>query len=326
MSSGEPGSRWVRWASWAVGLMIVLGTMACLGLLFAGRITWKPGTERAPIDLDPEAMTADLAILEPEVVPPLASPAWEQDAKQIRLIPEGVVFRRVSPARYGRPQPDFFLLETEVTNLAFAQYLAATGNSKDDQITLTRMQQAMKRASAATEEPVYWIRNRSLLWPGNGPPSGNGDYPVALLDVHQAAAFCEWLTGRYAKLGVFRLPTVAEWLVAAYGDGRNYPWGDAWDGDRACCSAEARRTAPEPVRARPAGRTPEGIYGMWGNVSELVMPPDGAGAHSLGGSFADVQFTMRQQQWGHWQNPGSRAEDVGFRVLLNVTHNEVEKK
>src|SRR5436309_1039707 len=111
MSRGEPGSRWVRWASWAVGLGIGLGTMACFGLLFAGRITWKPGTERTPIDLDPDAMTADVAILEPEMVPPLASPAWEQDAKQIRLVPEGMVFRRVSPARYGRPQPDFFLLE-----------------------------------------------------------------------------------------------------------------------------------------------------------------------------------------------------------------------
>src|SRR5579871_3133498 len=43
-----------------------------------------------------------------------------------------LVFRLVSPAKYRIDYPDFYVLETEVTNAQFKAFLDATGATKDD--------------------------------------------------------------------------------------------------------------------------------------------------------------------------------------------------
>jgi len=101
------------------------------------------------------------------------------------------------------------------------------------------------------------------------------DLPVAYVTAYQAADFCRWL-GR-------RLPTGAEWERAARGQhGRPWPWGD---------EAATRRDAnvisygPDaPLVADPAlagvadprfaaGRTPEGIADLVGNLGEWTSIP-----------------------------------------------------
>src|SRR6185436_2299241 len=93
---------------------------------------------------------------------------------------------------------------------------------------------------------VYDVCNSNLLWMSNSPPPGLQDYPVVLIKISDARQFCEWLGRRYPALGTFRLPTVEEWMLAAYGNSRNYPWGEKWNVKIPCVSAscEEKRRAP----------------------------------------------------------------------------------
>jgi formylglycine-generating enzyme required for sulfatase activity len=148
---------------------------------------------------------------------------------------------------------------------------------------------------------------------------------VSFVSIEQAREFCRWLTSRRPFDGVFRLPTEDEWLFAAYSADRRYPWGDEVK------SHTAQSTAP--VRSRPDLRTPDGLYGMWGNVSELVLSPsDGYGGTIkdkyspfitkwLGESFEaslirGQPVRPRQDYWGYTHSLKSRSDQWGFRVVF----------
>jgi hypothetical protein len=119
---------------------------------------------------------------------------------------------------------------------------------------------------------------------------------------------------------------VEEWLIAAYGSARKYPWGDEWSFDIPCISRseKERRTSPEPVKAHEKDKTPEEIYGLWGNVGEYVVDPIHFPNDTrwMGPSFKRYPtegmfpFVPRNEWWGYVHNSASRQEDIGFRVLL----------
>jgi iron(II)-dependent oxidoreductase len=243
-----------------------------------------------------------------------------------------MTFRRISPRQYGTNSNDFFLLETEVTNEMYERFLKAAGRSKGD-LELAAVERARaaewkrsRKITVSSASPVYDLGNPALLWSHNAPPPGMGQYPVALITIDDAKAFCHWLTNRYASVGTFRLPTVGEWLIAAYGANRKYPWGDNWSFDIPCVSSskQEQRTSPEPVKAHPKDRTPEGIYGLWGNVAEWVSDENGFRNETrwMGPSFKcfPIQgmfpFTPRNSWWGYVHNSATRQEGIGFRVLL----------
>lgn len=284
-------------------------------------------------------------------------------------------FVRVSPRAYGFDRPDFYVLETEVTNEMYARYLAQIGAAKGDAEVVAAVdarREEIRRTGVirgSTGDPAYGVENRALVWTDNRPPAGAEQFPVSMVNPRQASAFCGWLTERRGELGTFRLPTKTEWLIAAYGRERSFPWGEVADErrylrspyhndeerwqarseyDRAAIKAlEAAATrpastsrpplppeppperpgGPEPVTSRPAGRTPEGLYGMWGNVSELVIPDErtgnafvwGLGAKWMGGGYDDMRYEPRKDYWGYTHNSDVREQSIGFRVLLDPT-------
>lgn len=169
-------------------------------------------------------------------------------------------YREESP-QHTRTLPTFEIAQTPVTNSLYATYVAAAG----------------------VPPPAHWR--------GSQPPAEIRDHPVVEVNWHDARAFCDWLSamaGNKSKTAaqwlrsalrrppttVYRLPTEAEWELAARGnDGRVFPWGDDWDTARANTSSGGPATTT-PIGAYPAGASPFGALDMCGNVWEWTASLD----------------------------------------------------
>lgn len=178
-----------------------------------------------------------------------------------------------------------------------------------------------------------------------GDPRFDGeDLPVTHVTWKDAADYCSF---RH-----MRLPTEAEWELAARGPGRDFPWGMFYNPRLANHGSLAhdRTDASDgfeglaPVGSFPDGRTPEGIFDLAGNVAEWVedtyerddegfgYPP--ASAHNphrtsgamhvvRGGSYLDGAPWLRTTARGVGApmtraNPVPRSSAVGFRCVKGV--------
>lgn len=92
---------------------------------------------------------------------------------------------------------DFLMAVYPVTNVQYADYL---------------------RDNATARPPSYWK--------GGVYPAGKAMHPVVGVSRSDADGYCKWLSSRYPEWR-FRLPTEAEWELAATGGRRlRYPWGN----------------------------------------------------------------------------------------------------
>lgn len=97
------------------------------------------------------------------------------------------------------------------------------------------------------------------------------DHPVNCVDYDQAEAYCKW-AGK-------RLPTEAEWNLAAFGPKpRLHPWGGGEptmgpESDKFICGLNQSAGPGETcvAGARPSGASPVGALDMAGNVSEWLI-------------------------------------------------------
>ena len=261
-----------------------------------------------------------------------------------------LVFRKISPKSQEIEYPEFFVLETEITNRQFKAYLDDKKLTKDDTDVLKIVREREKSRSLSTGDVPYRIEDEDTIWRKGAYPKGLDNHPVTLITLHDATNFANWLCEKHKNI-TFRLPTWNEWMITAYGKSRKYPWGDDWGtskfhsshGFKREYSIDKTSSKPAPKRtenvdARKSGITPEGIYGMLGNAGEYIIGSDptnenyfNLGSRSMGGGFTDRVWSFddklhplrpRQDYWGYSHHATGRKCDLGFRLVLVVNNND----
>jgi formylglycine-generating enzyme required for sulfatase activity len=194
---------------------------------------------------------------------------------------------------------DSFLIDRyPVTNAEFLRFIRETRYIPADTTNYLR----------------HWVRGM--------PVSGQERYPVVYVSLEDIRAYAKW-AGK-------RLPTEAEWQLAAQGtDGREWPWGNEFHATK-CNNGFGR---PTPVDAFPKGESPYGVADLVGNVWQMTGDVWSNGAYYFniirGGSWFRPEsswwyvqggpqpLTMAQLQLPF--SPGyDRSATVGFRGVRDL--------
>jgi len=164
----------------------------------------------------------------------------------------------------------FSISKTAVSNGEFKNFVEDEGYTRSELWTPEGWEW---RASVGTENPVYWrCEENGRWWRRNFDEWVELDelLPVIHVNWYEATAYCRW-AGR-------RLPTEAEWEIAASGEPatngrtlkqhkRQFPWGDD-SPTLAHANLNWGALGCVPVDALPAGDSAFGCRQMIGNVWE----------------------------------------------------------
>ncbi|MFD4479861.1 formylglycine-generating enzyme family protein [Streptomyces sp. NPDC058471] len=175
---------------------------------------------------------------------------------------------------------------------------------------------------AATTDPVQWVRvdggdlsagewHRAqripVLWWSDTPLSRDG-FPHTGMDLCQARSLAETLGGR--------VPTSSEWEWMAAAGQRRYPWGNSEPTAAHANLRDLGPGSPTSVRQHPAGRTPEGLWNVAGNVWEWTTAPWRREhiAFLRGGSYHSLP---QYAQCAHANDvlPSLHSPGVGVRII-----------
>ncbi len=192
------------------------------------------------------------------------------------------------------------------------------------------------RTRAEAQHPAYWRRDNAGHWEERAFDRWialRGDHPVRHVCWYEADAYCRW-AGR-------RLPSEAEWEVAAAGEPgargglgarkRLYPWGKSEPAPE-CANLDGWYADTVPVHALAEGDSAFGCRQMCGNVWEwtaddfLPYPGFAAdpyreysapwfGTHKVlrGGCWATRSRLIRNT-WRNFYTPDRRDVFAGFRT------------
>jgi formylglycine-generating enzyme required for sulfatase activity len=160
----------------------------------------------------------------------------------------------------------YYIGKYEVTNEEFKKFIDDGGYINPDYWTAEEWEKASSELekdirnnpygnvikNSYGRQPEFW---NDSTYNGGGIP-GNENFPVIGVNLHEANAYCKWLSEKTGA--TYRLPTEAEWEKAARGtDQRRFPWGDYIDR----CYANYRSGDPyETNLLVTGGLTPVGYY------------------------------------------------------------------
>jgi formylglycine-generating enzyme required for sulfatase activity len=218
--------------------------------------------------------------------------------------------------------PTFYIDKYEVTMgeyATFLKFLKDHGNPSDYDSQL----QPAGRTHVPRDWEIYYGR-ASSDFPGYRTVRGvpiTLDCPVFNVDYFDAYAYAKW-KGR-------RLPTEQEWEKAARGPAGNlYPWGNDWDpkklnagGDYQADPGPGYKPAVDgyawwaPVDALLTDRSPYGVIGMAGNVSEWTDSWDASKTYVVirGGNYKSTSEQALSTN-SIKAYPQQVAETLGFRT------------
>jgi gamma-glutamyl hercynylcysteine S-oxide synthase len=167
-------------------------------------------------------------------------------------------------------------------------------------------------------------------WDSGRMKQGQESYPVVYLSYEDMQAYARWAQKR--------LPTEAEWQLAAQGnDKRKWPWGDEFHGTY-CNNSFGR---PTPVDAFSKGVSPFGVFDMVGNVWQMMndMYYNGTNYFTVirGGSYYKPESSWWYIQGGPQPldktqiqllvSPGfDRSPAVGFRCVKDIDSRNFKSK
>jgi formylglycine-generating enzyme required for sulfatase activity len=216
--------------------------------------------------------------------------------------------------------PSFWIDEHEISIAQYALFL----DDINEKGTLTKFDHQRQRKDAVEKTshiPEDWDIYYQAAKVGGRYQSEKIDLncPVMLVDWWDAYAYANW-NGR-------RLPTELEWEKAARGaEGLTYPWGDTLEFGKFNSSDRADGYSYwAPVDAFKGDKSPSGVLGMAGNVSEWTSTwidhpeiPDKKIPISRGASFAtkiDDPEGFKLSNRTRIYEPGVRKIFLGFRTV-----------
>ena len=224
------------------------------------------------------------------------------------LVPGNTFSFQVSAEEDFIPYPDFNRKSVAIDSFLIDKY----------PVTNAQYYEFITRTGYRPADTARYLRH----WSSGMYRQGQDRYPVVYISYEDALAYAKWAEKR--------LPTEAEWQLAAQGtDKRKWPWGNEFHATN-CNNAFDR---PTPVDAFAKGASPYGVMDLVGNVWQMTNDMYFNGTNYFlmirGGSFYKPVSSWWYIRGGPQPldktqimllvSPGfDRGETVGFRCVRDI--------